>query len=142
MGIGKRLLDLARANLNALLDRAAGREMSDDELDKELERRKQRREQEAKERDARDRAESRAREQRKRPRPPTPSQEKRMRELYAQLETPYGAPLEEVKKSFRRLMRKYHPDFHVQNPKKHKAATALSMELTRAMSELEELLAR
>jgi DnaJ-domain-containing protein 1 len=152
MGIGRRLLDLARANLNALLDRAAGRDMSDEELDHELDRRKRMREREDAERAARNQAEERARKsaeaagrKREAKRPPprsTPPGDKRLRDLYAQLETPYGASLDEVKKSFRRLMRKYHPDLHVKDPKKHKAATQLTMELTSAMSELEQLLAR
>lgn len=67
---------------------------------------------------------------------PAPS-DKRLRELYAQLEVPYGAPFDEVKKSFRRLMRKYHPDLHLGNPQKHKTATQLTMSLTQAYNELE-----
>jgi len=109
------------------------------------------REREDHERAARNQAEERARKsaeaagrkrEARRPPPSTPSRDKRLRDLYAQLETPYGASLDEVKKSFRRLMRKYHPDLHVKDPKKHKAATQLTMELTSAMSELEQLLAR
>jgi DnaJ-class molecular chaperone len=64
--------------------------------------------------------------------------DKRLRELYSQLEVPYGAPFEEVKKSFRRLMRKYHPDLHAGNPQKHKTATQLTMSLTQAYNELEQ----
>ena len=67
-----------------------------------------------------------------------PIGDKRLRELYAQLEVPYGAPFEDVKKSFRRLMRKYHPDLHVGNPQKHKTATQLTMSLTQAYNELEQ----
>src|SRR5262249_2219123 len=66
--------------------------------------------------------------------------ERKLRELYAQLEVPYGAPFDEVKKSFRRLMRKYHPDLHIGNPIKHKTATQLTMALTQAYSELEQRL--
>ena len=61
-----------------------------------------------------------------------------LRELYAQLEVPYGASFEEVKKSFRRLMRKYHPDLHAGNPQKQKTATQLTMSLTQAYNELEQ----
>ena len=64
--------------------------------------------------------------------------DKRLRELYAQLEVPYGASFEDVKKSFRRLMRKYHPDLHAGNPQKHKTATQLTMSLTQAYNELEQ----
>jgi DnaJ-domain-containing protein 1 len=75
MSLGKRLLHVARANLNALLDRAAERtlgdpiqELSDEDLEQELERRKlrrlredeERRKREAAERAARLRAEARA----------------------------------------------------------------------------------
>jgi DnaJ-domain-containing protein 1 len=163
--IGKRLLDLARANLNALLEKAAGDtpvgEMTDEELELELERRRQKRQRELEEskgresaeRAARERAQKRGAEPRKPPprareaqgrtrRPPVPGGEKHLRELYAQLEVPYGAPFQEVKASFRRLMRKYHPDLHVNNPVKHKAATQLTMTLTAAYNELEQHLTK
>ena len=152
MSLGRRLIDLAKANLNALLDKAARGEsavdeLSDDELKAELERRQLKREREAAEAKAREAAEKAARErgrerrqERKRTAPPpryTATQEKRLRDLYAQLEVPFGAPFEEVKKSFRRLMRKYHPDLHVNDPKRHATATQLSMALTQAYQELE-----
>ena len=159
MGLGKRILDLARANLNALLEKAAGDttvdELTDDELEAELERRRRLREREEVERKSREAAEEAARErftqrtgqppppkrESKRrappPRVPPPSSEKRLRDLYAQLEVPYGADFEEVKKSFRRLMRKYHPDLHTGNPAKQKVATQLTMSLTQAYTELE-----
>ncbi|HEX8952095.1 MAG TPA: J domain-containing protein, partial [Polyangia bacterium] len=78
-------------------------------------------------------------ERRKAPPPMAPSiGDKRLRELDSQLEVPYGAPFEEVKKSFRRLMRKYHPDLHAGNPQKHQTATQLTMSLTQAYNELEQ----
>lgn len=171
MGIGKRLIDLARANINALLDKAGappeGLEgLSDEQLEAELERRRERREREEVERREREAAERAAREraaqrafeamkaraasgrtgakrtaksETRRPPPVfgTGMSEKKLRELYAQLEVPYGASFDEVKQSFRRLMRKYHPDLHTGNPKKHQAATQLSMTLTQAYRELE-----
>jgi DnaJ-domain-containing protein 1 len=183
MSITRRLVDLAKANLNALLDKTSGggdtlEELSDDELEAELERRKERRRrEEAEERArysaeeaARARAEERARQaaqartggaaprasngaprqpppprnEQRRPPPfvPPSLSDRRLRELYAQLEVPYGAPFEEVKKSFRRLMRKYHPDLHIGNPTKHKTATQLTMSLTQAYNELEQHLSR
>jgi DnaJ-domain-containing protein 1 len=161
MGLGKRILDLARANLNALLERAAGEttvdELTDEELEAELERRRHLRIREESERKSREAAEDAARERytqrtgqppppkrepkrrasQQGPRSPVAREEKRLRELYAQLEVPYGADFEEVKKSFRRLMRKYHPDLHAGNPEKHKVATQLTMTLTQAYNELE-----
>jgi len=150
-------MDLARANLNALLDRAGGEtaldELSDDELEAELRRRRDRRRREDDERRAAERAAAAARARasygssprtgapppRSSSPPPSapPLPERKLRELYAQLEVPYGAPFDEVKKSFRRLMRKYHPDLHIGNPLKHKTATQLTMALTQAYNELE-----
>ena len=168
MGIGKRIVDLAKANLNALLDKAGGDttidELSDEELEAELRRRRERKQREDEERKAAERAAQNARvratqtqapprtstpppkappprreEKKKAPPPRMPfGGDKRLRELYAQLEVPYGAPFEDVKKSFRRLMRKYHPDLHVGNPQKHKTATQLTMSLTQAYNELEQ----
>jgi DnaJ-domain-containing protein 1 len=179
MSIGKRIIDLARANLNALLDKAGEEdhlaELSDDELKAELERRREKRERETQERENAERAAAEARRrasgapprstappQGTRTPPSTPpknswaktsppkngpkkppfwaqstAQEKRLRELYSQLEVPYGAPFDEVKKSFRRLMRKYHPDLHAGNPEQHQTATKLTMSLTQAYRELE-----
>ena len=57
---------------------------------------------------------------------------------YKTLDLPNGAPFDEVKKSYRKLMRKYHPDRHMGNPKKQKAATELTMRVTQAYKELEE----
>ena len=191
MSIGKRLIDLARANLNALLDKASGEtsidELTDDELEAELLRRRERRQREEDERKAAQRAADQARARASNPSPrvepprasappprtsaPPPGtsapprtsvppprsdgrrdgrreqrkgaaasgsmSDKRLRELYAQLEVPYGAPFDEVKSSFRRLMRKYHPDLHAGNPQKHQTATQLTMSLTQAYNELE-----
>jgi hypothetical protein len=124
MGIGKRIVDLAKANLNALLDKANGEtgldQLTDEELEAELQRRRERRRREDEERKAAARAAENARQRtasKKGPAPPPPRREekkkappppasgppigdKRLRELYAQLEVPYGAGFEEVKKSF------------------------------------------
>jgi DnaJ-domain-containing protein 1 len=159
MGLGRRILDLARANLNALLEKAAAEtsvdELTDEELEAELARRRDLRQREEAERKSREAAEDAARQrytqrtgqppppkrESKRkvpPRVPPPSSERRLRDLYAQLEVPYGSNFDEVKKSFRRLMRKYHPDLHAGNPEKQKVATQLTMSLTQAYNELEQ----
>ena len=162
MSLGRRILDLARANLNALLEKAAGEttvdDMTDEELEAELARRRMLRQREEAERQKREQAEEAARQRytqrtgqaappkreyrrRETPKLPLRMEEKKLRELYQQLEVPYGANFDEVKKSFRRLMRKYHPDLHVGNPEKHKVATQLTMSLTQAYNELETHLA-
>lgn len=65
------------------------------------------------------------------------SGEKTIREYYANLEVPMDADLDTVKESYRRLMRKYHPDRHSADPEMEKLATELSQELTRAYQAVE-----
>ena len=156
MSIGKRLIDLARSELNSLLEKAAhvdgddddddrsrplhGSEygsMSDGELAEEIERRRQAREEV-------EQATSRTR----RPEPRTPSPrrtaagDEAIRKAYAALEVPAGSDLETVKRSYRRLMRKYHPDLNAGSPEKQRAATDLSQRLTEAYKTLERHLRR
>lgn len=71
-----------------------------------------------------------------------PGQDKPIQQYYANLEVPYGADLETVKKSYRRLMRQYHPDKHSGDPERERLATALSQELTRAYEVVVEHLRR
>jgi len=158
MSIGKRLIDLARSELNSLLDRAArvdgdeaddrerrryGSEfpsMSDKELDEEIERRRQ----------AREEVEQ-ATNRNYRPEPPrsssapprrTAAGDEAIRRAYAALEVPAGSDLEVVKRSYRRLMRKYHPDLNAGSTEKQRAATDLSQRLTEAYKTLERHLRR
>ncbi len=77
--------------------------------------------------------------------PPLPGADydsKSLRQYYANLETPYGADLDTVKKNYRRLMRKYHPDRHSGDPQREELATELSQELTRAYRVVSEHLRR
>ena len=170
MSIGKRFVHLVKANLNALVDRsessgsfrAGGRpleELSDEELEREILRRKERREAAERaasrsyEQEAMDEVERALREKSGRfrtsgyrtgsygpPRPP--AQDPRLAQLYAQLECPYGADLTTVRKHYRALMLKYHPDMHSARPDKQRLATDLSQRLTQAYNELRRLLAR
>jgi DnaJ-domain-containing protein 1 len=66
--------------------------------------------------------------------------EKSIRDYYANLEVPFGADLETVKESYRRLMRKYHPDRHSSDPEMEELATELTQELTRAYQAIESYL--
>lgn len=74
--------------------------------------------------------------------PPGPYDSKTLRQYYANLETPYGADLNTVKKNYRRLMRKYHPDRHSGDPEREELATRLSQELTRAYQVVSDHLRR
>ena len=60
-----------------------------------------------------------------------------VREYYANLECDYGADMDTVKESYRRLMRKYHPDKFANDPEMEALATNLSQELTRAYQAVE-----
>ncbi|MGF1466888.1 MAG: DnaJ domain-containing protein [Sandaracinaceae bacterium] len=110
-------------------------ELSDEELDQELRRRRRQRGAEAVDdrpagpgRALGDTARALARSFfRRRDDPP-----KSLEQCYANLELAPGASLEELRRSYRRLMRRYDPDKHVDDPEKHAAARELSRELTRA----------
>jgi DnaJ-domain-containing protein 1 len=159
MSIGKRLIDLARAELNSLLDRAAhagddddrayrrSRDddgdyagMSAEELAAEIERRRR----------AREEVDELLGGKRPRPEPPprrpppprTAAGDDAIRKAYASLEVPAGSDFETVRKSYRRLMRKYHPDLHGGTPEKARAATDLTQRLTQAYKTLEKHLRR
>jgi DnaJ-domain-containing protein 1 len=158
MSIGRRLIDLARAELNSLLERAGrsdeddyGSErsrgsvdpssMTDDELREEIERRRQ----------AREEAEAAARGGRPRAAPPrssahppqrTAAGDDAIRKAYAALEIPAGSDFEMVRRSYRRLMRKYHPDLHGGTADKQRTATDLTQRLTQAYKTLERHLRR
>ena len=157
MSIGKRLIDLARSELNSLLDKAArvdgdeaddrerrryGSEygsMSDKELDEEIERRRQAREEVEQATNRNYRPEPRTSSA-----PPrrTAAGDEAIRRAYAALEVPAGSELEIVKRSYRRLMRKYHPDLNAGSSEKQRAATDLSQRLTEAYKTLERHLRR
>ena len=156
MSIGRRFIDLARAELNSLLEKAARVDddddddrprrgygssdyagLSDSELAEEIERRRQAREEV-------EQATSRTRRPEPRVPPPrrTAAGDEAIRKAYAALEVPAGSDLETVKRSYRRLMRKYHPDLNAGSKEKQRAATDLSQRLTEAYKTLEKHLRR
>jgi DnaJ-domain-containing protein 1 len=204
MSLTKRIIDLARSNLNTLLEKAADTvdprrrlaNIPDEELEAELKRRRASREQDNRLKDAKSRIEGsydsdraererKAREREERVRGTRAQREQteraareaeakrraqreqqrarpsggsssgssssarpniprggnpEMAQYYARLELPYGADFVAVKLSYRRLMRKYHPDLHNVSPEKHRAATEVSQQLTQAYNELEKSL--
>lgn len=140
MAIGRRLFNMARGELNSLLDRAAHIGENDDsrradsdadglnafseaELEAELERRRLDKELN----------------ERSNPRPTTTAPDK-VAQAYAALELKPGADFAKVKSQYRNMMRKYHPDHHTGSPEKEKAAHELTQKLTEAYKLLEERL--
>jgi DnaJ-domain-containing protein 1 len=169
VSIGRRLIDLARSELNSLLDRAARADddddsgsptdrLSDRELEEELERRRQARE-EAEQAAHGTRRPGRATEEapadgtdgaqgsngaRRRPefRRATSDDGSAVRRAYAALEVPPGSNFETVRRAYRTMMRKYHPDLHTSTPEKQKAANEVTQKLTDSYKLLEKKLRR
>ena len=52
-----------------------------------------------------------------------------LRRDYGNLEVPFGAPLETVRKSYKRLLRRYHPDRNADDPEKLKTATEITKKI-------------
>lgn len=168
MSIGQRFVNLVKSNLTSLLDKARDdgnvriEKLSDDELQREMARRKQRRG--AAERAANATVEEeawaeaeraaeagtgryrtagsggRARRGTYRNRTVPGGREPRLAKLYAQLECPYGGDATVVRKHYRKMMRKYHPDMHSGDSGKERIATELSQRLTMAYNELKRTL--
>jgi DnaJ-domain-containing protein 1 len=70
----------------------------------------------------------------RRPRPGTTDAQ--VLEWYRVLDLEVGADMAQIKSSYRKLMRKYHPDMHAASPQKQKAANELSMRVTTAYNGL------
>lgn len=186
MSIGRRLIDLARAELNSLLDRAARAEedddfgsptdqMSDKELEEELERRRQARQEaehaaggsrasysgdrlddrpsarpsgagshgsSSNSRGASSSSSSNGSGSRRRPefRRASSDDSNAVRRAYAALEVPPGSDFETVRRAYRGMMRKYHPDLHTSTPEKQKAANEIAQRLTDSYKLLEKRL--
>lgn len=169
MSIGKRLFNMARAELNSLLDRASEAErvheqhadpdedlyrrfsldeLSDAELEAEIERRYRERQAAARgasSRPQQSRSDARTTtDQAAGARGPGSSRARtapvddELRRAYAALEVPFGSDFATVRKSYRTLMRKYHPDRHTGSPEKQKAATELAQKLSQAYEIIEK----
>ncbi len=57
---------------------------------------------------------------------------------YANLEIPCGLDLQAVKKAWKRMLKKYHPDLHSRDPQKQQTATRLTQGLTKAYDEIKK----
>jgi DnaJ-class molecular chaperone len=60
--------------------------------------------------------------------------------LYSNLEVPYGSDLSTVRKAWKGLLRRYHPDLHSKDPGKREIAGELTRRLNGAYETLEERL--
>ncbi|KAA3616007.1 MAG: hypothetical protein DWQ05_09620 [Calditrichaeota bacterium] len=62
----------------------------------------------------------------------------RLLQYYANLEIPPGSDLESVRKAWKKMVRKYHPDLHSADPEKVKIANEIVQGLNQAYAELEK----
>ncbi|MCG8604032.1 J domain-containing protein [bacterium] len=60
------------------------------------------------------------------------TQDPELARYYANLEVSYGSDLKTVRESWKRLLRKYHPDLHSSDPRKRQVANKLTQGLNRA----------
>jgi hypothetical protein len=65
-----------------------------------------------------------------------------IRQAYARLEVPFGSDLETVRKAYRQLMRRYHPDRHANDPERERVATEIAQKLAVSYNLLVEYLER
>ncbi len=70
--------------------------------------------------------------------PPDPEREP-LRQDYANLEVPFGAPFEQVKKSYRRLLAAYHPDRNAGDAEKLRLATEITKKINVSYQRIELL---
>ncbi len=69
--------------------------------------------------------------QRSRSSRPEPPRDESLRQDYANLEVPFGADIDTVRRSYKRLMIKYHPDKYGKDPQQQKVA----LEITKKINE-------
>ena len=69
-----------------------------------------------------------------------PGQDPQLAAYYANLEIPYGSDLEQVRRAWKRLVRRYHPDLHSADPEKRRVANELTQGLNQAYEELKKRL--
>lgn len=151
MSLKKRLWDLARSNVNdfasALLDEDDGVRMTAEErarIEREVEQTVGKKAGRAA-RKVRDAAEDawekafEAAQARQAAGGPMGGREELAR-WYKTLELEEGADLEAVRKSYRRLMKQYHPDRFASDPEKYEAATKIATRITEAYNGLRRVL--
>jgi DnaJ-domain-containing protein 1 len=73
-----------------------------------------------------------------RPEPARPDPQEHLRQDYANLELPFKSDLETVKKQYKSLLRKYHPDRFAQDPEKYRYATEVTKKLNESFHRIKE----
>lgn len=68
--------------------------------------------------------------------PPAPPGDENLRRDYANLEVPFGADIEEVKRSYKTLILRYHPDKHAGDPEKQRIALEISKKINESFERI------
>lgn len=69
---------------------------------------------------------------------PKPDPQEHLRQDYANLEVPFKSDLDTVKKQYKKLLRKYHPDRFAQDPEKYRSATEITKKLNESFQRIRE----
>jgi DnaJ-domain-containing protein 1 len=69
------------------------------------------------------------------PRPRKPADES-LRQDYANLEVPFGADIETVRKSYKTLVLRYHPDKHAGDPEKQRIALEITKKINQSFEKI------
>lgn len=113
----ERLKNIIRASIADVFSGSSDSNLDIEEIEREYEKLKRERQK---------------KEQQQQYHPPRNQQEEKERQYYADLELPYGASFEEIKKSYRRLIKQYHPDKYANERSKYEAAVKITTKLNEA----------
>ena len=69
---------------------------------------------------------------------PPPGFDETLKHAYANLDVPFGVPFEEVKRSYKNLVRKYHPDRFALDPEKQKLATQITQRINESFQKIKK----
>ncbi|MCX7030121.1 MAG: J domain-containing protein [Spirochaetes bacterium] len=72
----------------------------------------------------------------------SPSPLESLRPDYANLEVPFGADIETVRRSYKRLVLRYHPDRHAGDPEKVRVATEITKKVNESFERIRSFLKR
>jgi DnaJ-domain-containing protein 1 len=73
---------------------------------------------------------------RERPRGPRVEPAEDLRQDYANLEVPFGADIEAVRKAYKILVMRYHPDKHARDPEKLRIATEITKKINESFERI------
>ena len=69
-----------------------------------------------------------------------PFRDEHIARCYAELQVPYGSDMQTVKKAWRKLMKKHHPDLFANDPERMERENDISQEIMKSYEDLEKYL--